>query len=383
MGPPLRVALLSSYPPDHAAFSGGVQSATAALLEGFRTLDDDVDVHVVAAGSEPHHVRERVEGIAFHFLPAVPGSLRRPRFAYRAVTAARELRRVRPAIVHCQDSILLAPAASAGRWPKVFTVHGIKRAEARSRTGWERSAARFEALLERSVRGRFDALICNSDYASREAGAGGRVFRIPNAVRARFFDLRRRAEQDAPLLLFVGALTPLKRPEDLVEVHRALLPELPRLQTVFCGEVEDAVYARALRAAVERDGIPGVVWQGLARRDRLEELLERATALVLPSVQENVPMVIAEAMAAGVPVVASDVGGVAEMVDHGRTGFLYRPGDVVELERHLRTLLRDPAAAGRMGAAGRERARQAHLPAAVARSTLDAYRTLIAARNED
>lgn len=375
MTPRLRVALLTSYPTDHETFGGGVQSATAALLEGLRELRDETEVHVVAGGEGRGFVREAVDGVDFHFLPAVRHRWQRPRFPYRIASAAGELRRIRPDVVHCQDSILLAPAASAGRWATLFTVHGIKRAEARFRTGWEGAAARFESFVEDAVRGRFDALVCNSEYAAREAGRRKPVFRIPNALPARFFDVERRPGDD-PLLLFVGALTPLKRPGDLVTAHGALLGEHPRLRSVFCGEVQDAAYAGALA----RRDVPGVTWEGLVGRARIVELLSSATAVVVPSMQENVPMVIAEAMAAGVPVVASRVGGIPEMVEGGATGLLYQAGDVEALGSRLRELLDDPERAARMGAAARERARAVYAPAAVANATIDAYRAVLARR---
>lgn len=360
-----RVVLLSSYPPDHRSFTGGVQTATAALIEGLSGRD--LDLHVVSSAASGADARQERGGVTFHFL-AAPRRLR-PRFPFRALKARRALRRLRPDVVHCQDTLVLGLAAVAGPWAKVFTVHGIKQAEARLRTGWEGRAAAFEARLQDRVQRRFDVVVCNSDYAARQVGTATRTVRIPNAVRGDLFDV---ARDPRPELVFVGALTPLKRPGDLVAAHAALGRD--ELRTRICGPVEDRDYVDGLR----RNAPPGVSWEGTVDPARLRALLETATAVVLPSAQENVPMVVAEAMAAGVPAVATRLGGIPEMVEDGTTGLLYDAGDVAGLTDCLRRLLDDPGLVRRMGAAARERARALYAPEVVAERTLALYRELVA-----
>ena len=369
----MRVAMLSSYPPDHSTFGGGVQTATAALLEGFAGLGDELEVHVVSSADLPEDERDEVNGITFHFLAGPRSRWARPRFPWRVASARRTLKAIAPDLVHCQDTLVFAPAALGGSWRKVFSVHGIKRSEARLRTGWERPSAAFEALLERRVHRSYDAIVCNSAYAEREVRGAARSFLVPNAVRSDLFEATPQPP-DEPHLLFVGALTPLKRPGDLLDAHARLLAEHPRLTTSFCGPVEDERYVAGLRLR----SVPGVAWEGLVPRGRMPDVLRTATALVLPSMQENVPMVVAEAMAAGVPVVASRVGGIPEMVEDGVTGLLVPPGDVAALQRALSRVLGDRTAASAMGAAARKRAAERYAAPEVARATAAVYREVLA-----
>ena len=111
-----------------------------------------------------------------------------------------------------------------------------------------------------------------------------------------------------------------------------------------------AGHARALGIADALD-FPG--WVG---GERKQALLERAALLVLPSHVENMPISVLEAMAAGDPVVATRIGAIPEMVEHGVTGLLVPPGDVPALAGALEELLADPARRERMGEAGRARA---------------------------
>jgi glycosyltransferase involved in cell wall biosynthesis len=95
--------------------------------------------------------------------------------------------------------------------------------------------------------------------------------------------------------------------------------------------------------------------------------------LVLASQQETSPMVIAEAMASGVPVVATRVGGIPYLVDDGRTGFLVGVGDVDALTARLSELLGDDAKRRAFGEAARARAAERFKPAAVAARVRDVY----------
>jgi len=374
-----RIALLSNYPADHATFTGGVETATAALVEGLRACRAEFEFHVVSvSGLAQRDVREEREGVWFHFLSLPRYPWLRPRLVFRVVKARRELRRIGPDLVHCHDNMALALAAIAGGYPRVFTVHGVKRHEAPWRTGWQSWSAHLDALMEAYVHRHFDAFICVSSYVARVVGDQRLTFAIPNPVRSRFLELPARAAPlGGPRLLFVGVLAPLKRPADLLLAHAELWRQHPGLETVFCGEVQDAGYAQAMRQMVIGRRIEGAHFLGRVSQERLAELLAGATALVLPSAQENAPMVIAEAMAAGVPVVATRVGGVPDMVRDGETGLLFEPGSVAELTDCLRRLLADGPLQERLGQQARKVAQATYAPARVALATVEVYRRLL------
>jgi glycosyltransferase involved in cell wall biosynthesis len=116
----------------------------------------------------------------------------------------------------------------------------------------------------------------------------------------------------------------------------------------------------------------------LGERTDVAELLAEAQAFVLISDWEAFPLSILEAMRAGLPVVASDVGGVQEAVLDGRTGLLVPRGDMGGLRERLRRLLCDPGLRSRLGAAGRRRY-QAHFTFEhMLHKTLDVYNAVLA-----
>jgi starch synthase len=129
---------------------------------------------------------------------------------------------------------------------------------------------------------------------------------------------------------------------------------------------------------------PGVYWlQKMLQPAEVRQFLSHATVFVCPSVYEPLGIVNLEAMACGTAVVASDVGGIPEVVDDGGTGLLvhYDPADEsafrVGLADAVNTLLGDPDRAAAMGVAGRERAVTEFSWASVAEQTVAVYRSVL------
>ena len=162
--------------------------------------------------------------------------------------------------------------------------------------------------------------------------------------------IRLELRQDALVIGSVADITQGKRPSDLVIASRSLLET--GAQLVIIGAELDAEEAARTRAAAE-----GLDVQLLGRRSDIVELLPAFDIFALASEREEMPMAILEAMAAGLPVVAVDVGGIPEMVAEGETGFLVQARDTAAFGERLARLAADPDLRKRMGEAGRARAR--------------------------
>jgi glycosyltransferase involved in cell wall biosynthesis len=152
-------------------------------------------------------------------------------------------------------------------------------------------------------------------------------------------------------VVFAGRLSPEKGVDTLIDAV-GRIPGDVRLDVA--GEGPDRQRLEGL-AARHRDG--RVRFLGRLDSDELDAIFDEAVAVVLPSRwYENQPMIVLEAFARGVPVVASDLGGTPELVRHGTDGFLVPPDEPVALASALASLLDDPARARAMGKAARERA---------------------------
>jgi glycosyltransferase involved in cell wall biosynthesis len=172
-------------------------------------------------------------------------------------------------------------------------------------------------------------------------------------------------EVEAGYLLVVGRLRLRKG----VDVLLAAMPELrrrhPAARLLIAGDGEHR--ASLERAAAALGLGDAVSFLGRADAARVRRLLRGAAALVVPSIYEGMPLVVLEAMEAAVPVVASRVSGIPEVVEDGRTGWLVPPEEPASLAAALAAALDDPAEARRRGAAGRERLEQCFRPVHAAR----------------
>lgn len=163
-------------------------------------------------------------------------------------------------------------------------------------------------------------------------------------------------------LLFVGRLRIRKGVETLFEALPALRRDFPDLRLLLAGDGEhrQALEEKAAALGFTTDTVQ---FLGRAGAPRVRGLLAGARALVVPSTYEGMPLVILEAMEAGLPVVASAVSGIPEVVADGETGWLVPPGDPEALAAALADLLHRPEEGRRRGEAGRLRVEGRYRPA--------------------
>jgi starch synthase len=206
---------------------------------------------------------------------------------------------------------------------------------------------------------------------------------------------RQGVDVDAPYVLFVGRVTRQKGITYLLEAAGSFDPGA---QVVFCSgaadtpEIEREVRGRLARLAEERKG---VFWiDEMLPRGELVQLMSHAAVFVCPSIYEPFGLINVEAMSCGVPVVASAVGGIPEIVVDGETGLLVpyeASGDAfgtpagpeafaAAIAERVNRLLASPATARRYGEAGRRRALSEFTWAAVASRTVAAYQEVLACR---
>lgn len=152
-------------------------------------------------------------------------------------------------------------------------------------------------------------------------------------------------------VVFVGRLTPEKGGPLLLEAFAQVFAAHPdaRLTVVGDGPQRAALEARARVLGL----VEAVTFAGFCNQAQVAACLSKSDMLVLPSFAEGVPVVLMEAMAAGLPTIASRVAGVPELVREGETGFVVPPGDLDTLANRLGRLMSDPNLCRRMGAAGR------------------------------
>lgn len=190
---------------------------------------------------------------------------------------------------------------------------------------------------------RIDTIHGFVDAAGIAAGGGAR-----DAMRARLG-----VAPEAALVGTIGTVIPRKGIEHLVRAWPRVLAVVPHARLLVVGD-EPGTHAGELRRTAQRLGVAAaIIWAG--RRTDIPDVLAALDLFVLASIEEPLGLVVIEAMAAALPVVATAVGGVPESVVDGETGLLVRGGDPDALAAAIVSLLRDPERRRRFGAAGRQR----------------------------
>ncbi len=180
---------------------------------------------------------------------------------------------------------------------------------------------------------------------------------VPADARARFRQKLGVGDQ-TPLFGTLGTILPRKGQLHLVRALPAILAAVPEARLVIIGEIMDEhrQYQAKLERTAEQLGVSSrIVWAGYC--PNAYEVLAALDVFVLASLEENLPMVILEAMALGLPAVATAVGGIPECVVSGETGLLVPPANPEAMAAAVAGLLVDPAQRRRLGEAGR---RQVH-----------------------
>jgi len=374
----VRVAIFSRYPRDVNQPRGGVESVTVSLVRSLARLDG-LDIHVVTLEKDLADVLvERHDGAAVHRLPAsrwpqmldiLGGPGRR-----RLVDYILDLH---PDVVHAHETHGLMLGGLP--LPFVFTVHGFDHANLEAEGDL---AARVRSPLWRMVEkyglSHQHSIISITPYVRRmiEPLTGARIHDIDNPVDYRFFETSR--DEQPGRVFFAGWITERKNPLGVLEAFARVRRRGIEATVAIAGEAREQEYRDRLLACIEREKLADrVEFLGHVRHDRLPAELARSALFVLPSRQENSPMAIAEAMAVGVPVIASNRCGMPFMIREGESGYLIEPDDHDEIADRMARILTDCALRARMGQVGRSIAMERFHPDTVARKTVEVYRTLI------
>jgi glycosyltransferase involved in cell wall biosynthesis len=374
----LRVVMFSRFPELMERPKGGVESATVGLVRGLLarpdvelhivTLERSVDVPTVSAcGAATIHRLPRGRWPMIFDVFAGPG---------RALVDD-YIRSLEPDVVHFQETYGFG--ARKGDLPVVFTVHGfdslnLKTEKARA---W-RLRAPLWRVAEKLGIGPHRHLVSIARYVTDELRAlsKGEIIEIPNAIDERFFAVER---SEVPgRVFFAGWLNPRKNLLGALRAVKELADRGVDVHLHAAGAPVDAAYVAQIRQYVAEHRLEQrVALLGSISQEQIRREMSEACALLLPSYQENAPMVIAEALATGLPVVGTNACGIPDMIEEGKTGFLIDADDPSMIAERLERLLRDASARARMSAAAKTVARQTWHPAAVAAATVDLYRRLI------
>lgn len=365
--------------------TGGVHSAVMNLLRGFAETGDTelLLVSVTEELKEPVEI-QFAENIRIYYLPEGPFPSSSLNYFFVSTGRLRKLiKSFQPDLVHYQigGTLLFTRWASMFSIPHLITIHGIPWAELKIAKHWkQRLTIYLNAIIGDWLYP--DNIIQISAY-SREQFKNRKINQlsiIPNAIPSRYAAIPLK-DGMSNHLVFVGILNDLKNQLFILQVLKELKEEGIFYSIEFCGGFGNSEYQQLMEDYIRNHGLEEQVqFNGWVAYSDLPSILERSDILVLTSRQEALPMSIAEAMAAGRPALATRVGGIPEMIDDGKNGFLIELDSTRTAKEALKQVYNDSARIRQMGEAAKLKAKENYMAASVAERTQAFYQQLVHAK---
>ena len=360
------------------------------IMNGLRALNrtGEVELHVVTYAKDLDRDYEfDEEGMRFHVLrpdyPRVPRAL----VLYQLDLSRFQevLRRIGPDLVHGHgtENIFSLAAVRSG-YPHVISMQAVMSELLKTQRRFSRTFVHFAlvcALERRTLKLATHALVEAPFVADIIARVNRRIQTrvVGNIVSASYFQVVRRPDVARPRILFVGSLVREKGVGEAILAFHWLALRWPALELHVVGAGEGAYVASLRELAAGGPGASRIAFRGFLAPEAIATEHAEATMVVAPTYYDTSPNVVAEAMVAGVPVIASDVGGLPYMLESGDAGLLVPARDPVALAGAIERNLTHPANCLAAATRGQWLARSRYSAETFVTSVMAAYRDALGA----
>lgn len=384
----MKVAILTTDSREHRRIYTeavpGFGTAPQGLITGFQSLEGSrqaLEIHVISCAQQPMESPAKLaENIFFHSLHVPKAGWLKTGYLGCIVAVRNLLRKIEPDLVHAQGTerdCAISGAFFTG--PKVLTIHGNLRLIRKTIGFPPFSAMWIQSYLEGIVVPRYDGVVSISSYTDNAIkGEVPRTWIVPNAVDPTFFRLpavETSPPTSRPTILVVANIDKRKNQNEFIRIAKELRAELD-FEVRFFGALHPGDYSTEFLSLVQTHQ-GWCSYGGMLTRSALLEEFKRASILALPTLEDNCPMVVLEAQAAGLPVVASAVGGIPDLITHDTTGLLVPAGDGRQMKTALRRLITDAGLRYALAQAGHQKALTTYHPKIVAEQHVRIYQEVL------
>lgn len=307
--------------------------------------------------------------------PRLRQSLRQLRTNYQLLS---QIRAFRPDVIHLQQGHLWANLVLPllKNYPLVLTIHDPQH-HAGDRGAYSTPQWVYDYGFRRATQVIVHAKQLKRDVLERLMLSEENIHVVPHIAIGG--ETKPLVEEEENLILFFGRIWPYKGLDYLIRAEPLITSEVPNVKIVIAGEGED--FERYRRMMVYPEHF--IVYNEHVSEDRASELFQQASVIVLPYIEASQSGVIPVAYSYSKPVVATAVGGIPEIVEHGETGYLVTPRDERALATAIIKLLKDKALRHKMGEKGKRKLEVECGADVIAAQTLNVYHQAVAQRRPE
>lgn len=390
----IKLLLGTIYPRDEMRVRGGVEAVAVNLVHALQKRED-IELHVVSFSPKIRRFQKEKRGrTTFYWLPTV-----RYLYGLRAMTVDgwrfySLARVIKPDIIHAQNVSEYATWVPSNI-PLVVTIHGVELFEPKmlntrhfqgivgiyrrwiGKQIFKHSLQNAEGVI--SIAGQYIPQLINEFLDGKE------VYFIPNPVRDFWFAHSQEVNVNSePNVLCVGDIIERKNALGLVQAFSKVKSKFPKTKLWFAGKILDSVYYKKVVHEIEKLNLKeNVEFCGPLDDVTLKNLYTKASIVALASIQETLPMALLQAMAMGKPIVATRVGGIPFMIQHGVTGLLVPSGDMDAFAHSMIQLLANPNLRKKIGENAYQFAYQNFSADKVAEKTVKVYQAILNKNRRD
>jgi glycosyltransferase involved in cell wall biosynthesis len=384
----LRIAIGSVFPQAEISVKGGIE-AVAHYLSKALAEKDNIDLHIVSCSPfASHDFVEQRGNITVHWLKSSDRLYNIKVLTSDAWRVARVYHSIQPDVIHAQGFTEYATAV-APHQKLILSIHGLEAIlpQATRMNHFRGFAGTYRRMTGKMIAHRCirksRGIIANAgEYTVKpfpHLFSGKHIFKIANPIAPDFFEVKNIPETERKTfnMLWVGVMTDRKNLLMLARGFAKVAAIYPNARLTLAGHIGESWYYEKLKQVLVDLNIEShVSVTGAISQQNILELYANADLFIFPSVEETAPMAMAQAMAAGLPVIASRVGGIPWMLDEGKAGWLEEPVDESGWVSSITRMIEQTETRRELGRLAKQRALNLFSVDSVAEQTLAAYQSL-------
>ncbi|MPQ48288.1 glycosyltransferase [Marinifilum sp. N1E240] len=382
----MKVLMITSLSTNMDAIQGGVDAVVINLIKGFEYFKD-LELRILSLGKSNEDYTKRItDHITIHYLSksGIPGG----NLFYYLFQASKQVRNsimeFNPDIIHVQGaSPILLSLRGINRKNLIITQHGIMAEEIKYQASLQ---GKLKFWIKKLIEQFYFTSFTNFTFISEK----NREFLIKkkqiqditgeliyNPVNPSFFDVKNKNGRTKKII-YVGVINPRKNLMCLLQAFNQVRNSMENAELMIVGGFTNAKYEQKIKQFIANNNLQNRVhFLGWKTQSEILKIYSEVDLFVLPSLQESLPVSIAEAMAASKPVIATDVGGVSEMITEGKSGFLIESNNFNQLGEYLREAFSEKFNYNAFSNYANDEAKLKFHPKNVAQQTIEFYQTVM------